>query len=166
MSDESAERQLVVFDLAGEAYGVSIGSVREIIRPQEVTHIPNAPEYVEGIINLRSRVIPIMDLRRRFGVPVGEASNENRIVVVDIHGEDMGMMVDAVREVLRINHSVVEQASSIVTTADSYYIEGIANLGDRLLILLDLDRVFGQAEGFVSQSSSLPETVSPAPAST
>lgn len=144
MTNASSERQLVVFDLAGEVYGVNIGTVREIIRMQEITHVPNAPDYVEGVINLRSRVIPIVDLRRRFGVGVKEITPESRIVVVDIAGEDIGMMVDSVREVLRINESVVEPASSIVTTADSYYIQGIANLGERLLILLDLNRVFSR----------------------
>jgi purine-binding chemotaxis protein CheW len=146
MADETSERQLVVFDLATEIYGVNIGTVREIIRVQEITHVPNAPEYVEGVINLRSRVIPIVDLRKRFGVAVTETTPETRIVVVDIKGEDIGMMVDAVREVLRIRESTVEPASSIVTTSDSYYIQGIANLGERLLILLDLDKVFAQEE--------------------
>lgn len=146
MSEESAERQLVVFDLAGEVYGVNIGTVREIIRMQDITHVPNAPDYVEGVINLRSRIIPIVDLRKRFGVTTNEITPESRIVVVDIAGEDIGMMVDAVREVLRISEGSIEAASSIVTTSDSYYIQGIANLGERLLILLDLDKVFSLDE--------------------
>ena len=146
MPDENAERQLVVFDLAGEVYGVNIGTVREIIRMQDITHVPNAPDYVEGVINLRSRIIPIVDLRKRFGVTTKEITPESRIVVVDIAGEDIGMMVDAVREVLRINENSIEQASAIVTTSDSYYIQGIANLGERLLILLDLDKVFSLEE--------------------
>jgi len=146
MPDENAERQLVVFDLAGEVYGVNIGTVREIIRMQDITHVPNAPDYVEGVINLRSRIIPIVDLRKRFGVTTKEITSESRIVVVDIAGEDIGMMVDAVREVLRISETSIEQASAIVTTSDSYYIQGIAKLGERLLILLDLDKVFSLEE--------------------
>jgi purine-binding chemotaxis protein CheW len=140
------ERQLVIFDLAAEAYGVDIGTVREIIRVQEITHVPNAPDFVEGVINLRGKVIPVVDLRKRFGLATGEQTAESRIVVVDIAGEDIGVMVDAVAEVLRITGDSVEAASSIITTADSYYILGIAKLGERLIILLDLDKVLSQEE--------------------
>ena len=124
------ERQLVVFDLAAESYGVDIGTVREIIRVQEITHVPNAPDFVEGVINLRGKVIPVVDLRKRFGLEVGEQTAESRIVVVDIAGEDIGVMVDAVAEVLRISGDSVEAAASIITTADSYYILGISKLGE------------------------------------
>ncbi len=140
------ERQLVVFDLAAESYGVDIGTVREIIRVQEITHVPNAPDFVEGVINLRGKVIPVVDLRKRFGLELGEQTAESRIVVVDISGEDIGVMVDAVAEVLRIPADSVESAASIITTADSYYILGIAKLGERLIILLDLDKVLSQEE--------------------
>lgn len=140
------ERQLVVFDLAAESYGVDIGTVREIIRVQEITHVPNAPDFVEGVINLRGKVIPVVDLRKRFSLQVGEQTAESRIVVVDIAGEDIGVMVDAVAEVLRITGDSVEAAASIITTADSYYILGIAKLGERLIILLDLDKVLSQEE--------------------
>lgn len=142
----TGERQLVVFDLASEAYGVDIGTVREIIRLQEITHVPNAPDFVEGVINLRGKVIPVVDLRKRFGVAVGEQTAESRIVVVDIAGEDIGVMVDAVAEVLRIAADSVESAASIITTADSYYILGIAKLGEQLIILLDLEKVLSQEE--------------------
>jgi len=140
------ERQLVVFALAAEVYGLDIGTVREIIRMQDITHVPNAPDFVEGIINLRGKVIPVVDLRRRFGVSVAEQTRESRIVVVDIRGEDIGLMVDAVTEVMRITGDAIEPASDLITTEDSYYIQGIAKLGDRLLILLDLDRVLSKEE--------------------
>ena len=138
---DGMERQLVVFDLAGENYGVNIGTVREIIRLQSVTHLPEVPDYVEGVINLRGRVIPVVNLRRRFGLAASEHSADNRIVVVDIAGEDLGVIVDAVTEVLRVPEAAIEPASALVTTDDSYYMDGIAKIGDRLLILLDLDRV-------------------------
>ncbi len=141
-----AEQQLVVFDLAGELYGVDIGRVREIIRMQDITYVPNAPDFVEGVTNLRGSIIPVLNLRKRFGLSGGGETGETRIVVVDISGEDMGVQVDAVREVLRINEQVVAPPSSIVTTVDSYYMEGIANLGDRLIILLDLSKVISEAE--------------------
>ena len=138
---DAAERQLVVFALAGESYGVNIGTVREIIRMQAVTHVPETPEFVEGVINLRGRVIPVVDLRKRFGLAVTEQTAESRIVVVDITGHDIGVIVDAVTEVLRVPGSAIESASALVTTEDSYYMDGIAKIGARLLILLDLDRV-------------------------
>lgn len=140
MADE-AERQLVVFDLAGEAYGVNIGTVREIIRMQAVTHVPETPDFVEGVINLRGRVIPVVDLRKRFGLTTSEHTSDSRIVVVDIAGHDIGVIVDAVTEVLRVAGASIESASALITTEDSYYMDGIAKIGDRLLILLDLDRV-------------------------
>ena len=140
MPDDS-ERQLVVFDLASEAYGVNIGTVREIIRMQQIAHVPEAPQYVDGVINLRGRVIPVIDLRKRFGLAVTEQTDNSRIVVVDSAGEDIGMLVDAVTEVLRVPGDAIEPASSLVTTEDSYYMDGIAKIGNRLLILLNLERV-------------------------
>jgi purine-binding chemotaxis protein CheW len=154
-----AEMQLVVFDLTPEAYGVDIGTVREIIRVQEITHVPNAPDFVEGVINLRGKVIPVVDLRKRFGLAAHEETKDSRIVVVDIGGEDIGIRVDAVTEVLRISADTVAPASSIITTADSYYILGIAKLGERLIILLNLDKVLSQEEKL-----ALVETKAPAKA--
>jgi len=142
----STEQQLVSFDLATESYGVDIGAVREIIRLQEITNVPRTPEFVEGVINLRGKVIPVVDLRKRFGLPVGDQSAENRIVVVDIGGQDIGVIVDAVNEVLRIFNDSVEPPSSVITTADSDYLMGIAKVDDKLLILLDLESVLSAEE--------------------
>jgi purine-binding chemotaxis protein CheW len=140
---EGAERQLVVFELAKEVYGINIGTVREIIRMQTITYVPDAPEFVKGVINLRGRVIPVVDLRKRFGLPVTELTPESRVLVVDIEGADIGVIVDAVTEVQRIAEASVEPAAALVTTEDSYYIEGIAKVDERLLILLDLERALG-----------------------
>lgn len=142
----SAELQLVVFDLNGEAYGVEIESVREIIRLQEITRVPRTPDFVEGVINLRGKVIPVVELRKRFGLPVAERNSETRIVNVDIGGQEIGMVVDAVTEVLRITSDSVEPPSSVITTADSGYLKGIAKLPDRLIIMLDLDQVLSTDE--------------------
>ena len=158
MAEQGVERQLVVFDLAGEVYGVSIETVREIIRMQAVTYVPDAPGFVEGVINLRGRVIPVVDLRKRFGLNVTEATAESRVVVVDIGGEDIGVIVDAVTEVLRIGEDSIEPTSSLVTTEDSYYIEVIAKVDDRLLILLDIERALGK------DAEALRETVEAAQA--
>ena len=142
---EGDERQLVVFNLANEVYGIHINTVREIIRMQTVTYVPDAPEYVEGVINLRGRVIPVIDLRRRFRLPVAEPGPNTRVLVVDIAGEDIGVIVDAVTEVRRIATSLIEMPAAIATTTDSYYIEGIAKLEHGLLILLDLERALHEA---------------------
>ena len=146
-----AERQLVVFDLADEVYGVEINTVREIIRMQAVTSVPDAPEFIEGVMNLRGSVIPIVDLRKRFGLPAGEMTADTRVVVVDISGQGIGVIVDAVTEVLRITESSIEPASSVVTTEDSYYIQGIAKLTDRLLILLDIEKALGEEVGRIHE---------------
>ena len=140
------EQQLVVFDLADEGYGVDIGAVREIIRLQEITQVPRTPEFVEGVINLRGKVIPVIDLRKRFGLTVEGESQDNRIVVVDIGDQDMGVIVDAVTEVLRIPTDSVEPPASVITTADSDYLLGIAKLDSRLIILLDLQKVLSVDE--------------------
>jgi purine-binding chemotaxis protein CheW len=140
------ETQLVVFDLAKEYYGVDIGDVREIIRMQAITRVPGAPEFVEGVINLRGRVVPVVDLRKRLELIVGEQTKESRIVVVDINGRDVGVIVDAVTEVLRIPMNLIEPPSSMVTNADSDYLRGIAKLETKLVILLDLDKVLSAIE--------------------
>jgi purine-binding chemotaxis protein CheW len=162
------ERQLVVFALASEAYGVDINTVREIIRMQEITFVPNAPDFVEGVINLRGRVIPIVDLRKRFGLTVTEQTADSRIVVVDIAGENIGVIVDAVMEVMRVAGDAIEPASSVITTEDSYYMQGIAKLGERLLILLDLERVLSADEKALLAAAGNSQTpaASPAPAKT
>ena len=137
---EVDEKQLVIFDLAAETYGVDIGSVREIIRMQEITKVPRTPNFVEGVINLRGKVIPVIDLRKRFGFQQAEATKDTRIVVVDIDGNDIGVVVDAVTEVLRLSADAVEPPTGVITTADSDYLLGIAKLETRLIILLDLQK--------------------------
>lgn len=138
------ERQVVVFNLASEIYGVDVGAVREIIRVPDITRVPNAPDFVRGVMNVRGKLIPVVDLRPRFGMETVEQSGESRIVVVDIGGESIGVMVDAVTEVLKIADDSIESASSVVSTAESSYIQGIANLGERLIILLALDKVLSE----------------------
>ena len=140
------ERQLVIFDLSKESYGVDIGTVREIIRIQEITKVPRTPEFVEGLINLRGKVIPVIDLRKRFMLEATHDEKNNRIVVVDIGGQDIGVIVDAVTEVLRIPSDCVEPPSSIISDIESEYLLGIAKLSARLIILLDLNRVLSGAE--------------------
>lgn len=140
------ERQLVVFQLGAELYGVEISRVHEIIRLQSVTRVPRAPVFVEGVINLRGKVIPVVDLRRRFGLPTAEHTRASRIVVVELGDQVVGIVVDGVSEVLRVNTASVEPPSPVVAGIDSEYLHGIAKLSDRLVILLDLDRILARDE--------------------
>jgi purine-binding chemotaxis protein CheW len=133
--------QLVSFRIGGEEFGVDILKVQEINRMMEVTRVPNAPEYVDGVINLRGKVIPIIDLRRRFGMERKEHDKNTRIVVVELTGKVVGFVVDGVEEVLRIPRSVTEPPPSIVGGVRDEYITAVGKLEDRLLILLDLDKV-------------------------
>jgi purine-binding chemotaxis protein CheW len=142
-----SEQQLVVFDLAQEAYGVDIGTVREIIRMQDVTSVPHRPDYVSGVINLRGRITPVVDLRKRFDLSDLEITRDSRIVVVDIDGDDIGMIVDAVTEVLRISTTQIEPPSTMIAAGGSDYIVGIPKLEERLVLLLDLERVLTTAMG-------------------
>jgi len=140
------ERQLVVFQLGAELYGVEISRVHEIIRLQAVTRVPRTPTFVEVVINLRGKVIPVVDLRRRFGLPAAEHTRASRIVVVEIGDQVVGIIVDGVSEVLRVTSGTIEPPSPVVAGVDSEYIHGIAKLPERLVILLDLDRVLARDE--------------------
>lgn len=135
--DDAGERQVVVFDLAGETYGMDIAVVREIIRMPAVTRVPNAPAYVEGVVNLRGKVIPVLDLRKRLGLEAAAPTKETRVVVVDSGGDDIAVIVDAVTEVLRVPSDAVEAATAPRGAARGH-VEGIANLDDRLVILLNV----------------------------
>jgi len=135
------EQQLVVFELANEFYGVDIAGVESIIRLQNITVIPNAPYYVEGVTNLRGTVLPVIDLRRRFQLPAAERTPDTRIVVVVVKGAKVGMIVDAVQEVLRVQMDTVEPPSPLVINIDSAFITGLCKMQDRLVILIDLSRV-------------------------
>lgn len=140
------EEQVVVLELAGEAYGVEIGRVQEIIRMQAVTRIPNGPAFMEGVTNLRGRVIPVLDLRKRFGLETSAATRRSRIVVAELGDHTVGLVVDGVHEVLQVPGEAVEPPSALVTTADSAYLRGVAKLNDRLILLLDLSGILNPSE--------------------
>lgn len=139
-----AERQLVVFSLHNELYGVDINVVREIIRMQSLTNVPETSSYVEGVFNLRGSVTPVIDLRKRLDLTVDEVTTDTRIVVVDVKNQNIGVIVDGVDEVLRIKADSIEPTSSIITATNSDYILGIAKLEDRLIILLDLENALSE----------------------
>jgi len=141
-----AERQLVVFSLGGEVFGVDISTVNEIIQMQAITAVPGTARFVEGLINLRGTVIPVVDLRKRFGLEGTERGKETRIMVLNSEGQAIGIIVDSVAEVLSISPDAIEPPSSMITTADSEYLLGIVKLPDQLVILLDTDRVLSRED--------------------
>ena len=138
--------QLVTFKIADEEFGVDILKVQEIIRMMPITKVPNAPSFVEGVINLRGKVIPVIDMRKRFGLPTSKHDSSTRIEVMDLRGQIVGFVVDAVSEVLRIKESTVEPPPAVVAGVGSEYMRGVGKLQDRLLILLDLDKLLNPSE--------------------
>lgn len=141
------EIQLVTFTLGEEEFAVDILAVQEIIRMAEITKVPNAPEFVEGIINLRGVVIPIMDLRKRFNITQTTVDNQTRIIVVRLGAKTVGLIVDQVSEVLRISSEYIEDAPDIVkSSVNADIIKGVGKLGDRLLTLLEMSALLGHDE--------------------
>lgn len=138
--------QLVTFRLGNEEFSLDILRVQEIIRHMDLTRVPRTPDFVDGVINLRGRVIPVLDLRKRFGLASDERTNETRIIVVDVDSKTVGLKVDAVSEVLRLPADTVEPAPAIVTGAESDYIKGVGKLDGRLLILLDVEKILTKTE--------------------
>ncbi|MBI2267055.1 MAG: chemotaxis protein CheW [Armatimonadetes bacterium] len=141
------EEQIVVFQMGKELYALKIEYVNEIIRMQEITEIPRVPEFVEGVINLRGKVIPIIDLRKRFGLPASEETASTRIIIVAIRELMVGMIVDKVHEVLTIPGTSIEPPSPFFTSVDIEFLRGTARvekvgkLENRLVILLNLEKI-------------------------
>lgn len=140
------ENQIVVFELASELYGVSIASIESIIKMQPITKIPHSPECVVGVTNLRGKVLPVVDLRKRFGLVARDADKKSRIIVSNLNGLETGMVVDEVSEVLTVPDQAVEPAPALTSTLDSRFITGIAKVDQRLIILLDLGKVLSVEE--------------------
>ena len=140
------EEQLVVFELLGETYGVDISTVREIIRMQVITDVPKTPDFVEGVINLRGNVIPVIDLHKRFDLPLTEETQDSRIMVVETDGIIVGMIVDSVSEVLRIPKDNIDPPPPVFAGVDVSYLRGIGKLGEKLIVLLDMNKVLHEKE--------------------
>lgn len=137
--------QLVVFNIGVEEFGVNIMQVQEIIRMPYITRIPRSPDYVKGVINLRGKIIVVMDLDKRFGMAEKEITDESRIVVVEINGNTIGLVVDSVSEVIRLKESSIEQTPEIITQKiNAEYLKGVGKIDERLLILLNLDNIISE----------------------
>ncbi len=145
----------LTFSLAGEEFGIGIMKIREIIGVMSITPIPRTPEYVKGVINLRGKVIPVLDLRLRFGMEAKEFTSRTCIVVVETESErgrlEMGLVVDSVSEVLNIREGEIEDTPSFGAELDNEYILGIAKAAGSIKVLLDIDRVLAEKEFDTSQ---------------
>ena len=138
--------QVVGFRIGNETFGVRIGSVREIVRVPEITAVPSAPETVEGVINLRGKIIPVMDLRKRFGQSDIQPDKKNRILVVELENKLVGLIVNAASEVLKIAPSDIEAPGNLFSEGESSYVTGVGKLKGRLIILLDIAKLLHRPE--------------------
>jgi purine-binding chemotaxis protein CheW len=156
-SDEGGSRrgdnpiiQLVGFRLDNEDYAIAITKIQEIILMKPITRIPQVPDFIEGLINLRGSVIPIINLRKRFGLAIREVDDETRTIVVNIHDKTVGCIVDAVTQVMRINRDQIQPPPLSVLAISHQYIAGLARLDDRLVIILDIERLFDEQSSAVT----------------
>jgi len=138
---EIQEEKFVVFVLNNEQYAVNILQVREIIRPLPVTRVPKAPDFIEGIINLRGTIIPIIDLKKCLGMELREPTKQNRILILEIEDNLLGFIIDKVNEVISISRENIHEPPDSILMIDSSFIEGIAQLGERLIVIIDFRKV-------------------------
>ncbi len=143
--------QIVSFRLANEEYGVEIMQVQEIILLGQITEMPNVCEHVRGLINLRGHVIPVLDLRARFDLGVGTMTNDSRIIVLNLAGKTIGVIVDAVNEVLRIHSEQIEDVSGGFACAGQSYVRGLVKFEDKLVVLLDITALLREEEGVLTE---------------
>lgn len=156
MSDQTApqEIQVVIFGLGNEEYGVDISHLREIIRIVDITRIPKLPDCIEGVINLRGQITTVVDLRKRFDMD-STIRDSTRIIIVDLKGESMGMIVDSVSEVKTISRDKIDSVPSLKDTRTREYLKGICTLHERIIILLDHEKILSELE--LSQAGNIKE---------
>lgn len=144
--------QLVGFRLGDEDYAIAITKIQEIILMKPITRIPEVPHFIEGLINLRGAVIPIINLRKRFGMPPREQDDETRTIVVNLNEKTIGCVVDAVTRVMRLTVDQIQPAPTTMMSISQRYISGLAKLEDRLLIVLDVEKLFDPSDLTVSHT--------------
>ncbi|MBU2701989.1 purine-binding chemotaxis protein CheW [Sporomusaceae bacterium BoRhaA] len=137
------EIQLVAFKLGREEYGISILQVQEIKRMTDITRVPYTPDYIRGVMNLRGSVLPVLDLKKRLGLESNEITDDTRIVIVKVDDLSVGLIVDAVSEVMTIAQENIENSQTVVTSVAANYLDGVGKLENRLLILLNLEAIIG-----------------------
>lgn len=138
---DGAVQQLVSFMLDEVEYGVDILCVHEILRFPDITRLPNTPDFIKGVINLRGNVIPVVDVRIRFGFPVGEVTDLTRIIVIETNGKQVGLLVDNVHQVVRIPVASIDPSSDLITGMSEDFIYGIGRLKDRLIVILNMSNI-------------------------
>ena len=146
MATMEKDMQVVGFRIGRETFGLPIAMVREIVRVPEITSVPNAPDYIEGVINLRGRIIPIVDLRKRFGQKTFEQNKKNRIIVVELGSRSFGLIVNSASAVMRIAPSDIEAPHNVFQEGELDYVTGVGKLPGRLVILLDVERLLRRGE--------------------
>ena len=139
-------RQFVEFKIGQEEYGVDILQVKTIERMMPITRVPKAPKFVEGVINLRGEIVPVIDLRKRFDLPSGETTENTRIIIVSVNEITVGMIVDSATEVVQLSQDAIEPAPSITSSIDSNYLDGVGKIDGKLLILLNVAKLLKPQE--------------------
>ncbi|MBN2795360.1 MAG: chemotaxis protein CheW [Clostridia bacterium] len=140
------ENQFVVFKLGEEKYGVDILNVSTISEYLEITRVPDAPKYVQGMINLRGDIIPVINLKKRFNIPETNVSDETRIIIYSIDGVAIGFLVDEASQVIRVDEKDIEPTPAILRGADREYISGVGKYNGQIIILLDFSKILSEAE--------------------
>lgn len=146
MKEAEPQEHLVIFTLGNECYGVDIGDVWEINTMQEITRVPRAPHFIEGVINLRGEIVPVMDLRKRLGLPARSADQKSRIMVTKTSQNRLGLIVDSVREVLKLPTSLIKPTAELGTLIDESFVWGVAHKDEQLIVLIDLQGLFDADE--------------------
>jgi purine-binding chemotaxis protein CheW len=142
----ATDLQLVGFRIGRETFGIPIKLVHEIVRVPEITSVPDAPDFIEGVINLRGKIISIVDLRKRFGEKQITAGKKNRILVVELEGRMVGLIVDVASEVLKLSEEDIEPPPNVFGDGDVNYVIGVGKLRDRLIILIELNKILQKGE--------------------
>ncbi|MFL0808957.1 MAG: chemotaxis protein CheW [Agarilytica sp.] len=145
-SSDDSVIQWVTFKLAGEKYGVNVMQVQEVLRYTEIAPVPGAPSYVLGIINLRGKVVTVIDTRARFALPSEEQTDHTRIIVIEADTHVVGMLVDSVAEVVYLKLSEIETAPNVTNDESAKFIQGVCHKNDELLILIELDKMLTEDE--------------------
>lgn len=148
------ERQLVVFKLHNEEFGVEITDVREIVKVGHITRLPHVADYIEGVTNLRGEVIPVISLRKRFGLEAQDNTQDTRIIMLEVNGSMVGFIVDSVTETLRLSEDAIEPPPSNIAGLKADYLAGVGKLENRLLILLEVDKILTSDEHIQLQAIS------------
>lgn len=140
--DQTANRkQIVIFQLGKEEYGINILQTKEIIKPSKITNVPNTPDYVLGVINLRGQIVPVIDLRKRFAIAATETTDKQRVITIEVRDSLIGLVVDSVNGVVWLNMNELEPAPEIAGGIEQEFIEGVGKIEDRLLVIIDLEKL-------------------------